>query len=48
VVMTFNCSLKVAVFLAAAPCSLVEIYRRFRGARCLYHQGDDRPDDGGI
>jgi hypothetical protein len=32
------------VFWDVAPCSLVEIYRRFRGAYCLYHQGDD---DGG-
>jgi hypothetical protein len=23
-----------------APCSLVEIDRRFRGAYCLHHQGD--------
>jgi H+/Cl- antiporter ClcA len=27
----------------AAPCSLVEVYRRFVGACCLHH----RPDDGG-
>jgi hypothetical protein len=25
-----------------APCSLVEVYRRFRGACCLCHQGDGR------
>jgi hypothetical protein len=24
-----------------APCSLVEVYRRFRGACCLHHQGDE-------
>jgi hypothetical protein len=24
-----------------APCSLVEVYRRFRGAYCLHHQGDE-------
>jgi hypothetical protein len=24
-----------------APCSLVEIDRRFRGVYCLHHQGDD-------
>jgi hypothetical protein len=27
-----------------APCSLVEVYRRFRGTCSLHHQGDD---DGG-
>jgi hypothetical protein len=32
----------MAVFWDVAPCSLVEIYRRFRGSCC-----DDRPDDGG-
>jgi hypothetical protein len=32
-----------------APCFLVELYRRFRGAKCLRHQYDEshRPDDGG-
>jgi hypothetical protein len=35
-------STKMAVFWFVAPCSLVEIYRRFRGACCLQHQGDDR------
>jgi hypothetical protein len=25
----------------AAPCSLVEVFRRFRDAFCLHHQGDD-------
>jgi hypothetical protein len=38
----------MAVFWVVAPCSLVEVYRHFRGACCLHHQGDDRPDDGGI
>jgi hypothetical protein len=33
-------SLKMAVFWVVAPCSLVEVYQRFRGACCLYHQGD--------
>jgi hypothetical protein len=37
---------KMAVFWVVAPCSLVEIYQRFRGPCCLHHQGD-RPDDGG-
>jgi hypothetical protein len=31
--------LKMAVFWVVAPCSLVEIYRRFKDACCLYHQG---------
>jgi hypothetical protein len=30
------------VFWVVAPCSLVEVYRRFRVACCLH-----RPDDGG-
>jgi hypothetical protein len=37
------CRLKMATFWAAAPCSLVEVYRRFRGACCLQYQGDYRP-----
>jgi hypothetical protein len=32
-------SMKTAVFWVVAPCSLVEVYRRFRGACCLHHQG---------
>jgi hypothetical protein len=28
-------------FLHIAPCSLVEVYRRFRGACCLHHHGDE-------
>jgi hypothetical protein len=31
--------MKMAVLWSVASCSLVEIYRRFRGACCLYHQG---------
>jgi hypothetical protein len=31
----------VAVFWVDTPCSLVEIYRRFRGAGCLCHQGTE-------
>jgi hypothetical protein len=34
-------SMKMAVYRVVAPCSLVEVYRRFRGACCLHHQGDD-------
>jgi hypothetical protein len=37
--------LKMTVFWVVGPCSLVEVYRRFKGACCLYHQGD--PDNGG-
>jgi hypothetical protein len=33
--------LKMTVFWGVAPCSLVEIDRHFRGAYCLYHQGDE-------
>jgi hypothetical protein len=38
---------KMTVFWVVAPCSLVEIYRRFRGACCLHHLGDEGPDDRG-
>jgi hypothetical protein len=31
--------MKTAVFWVVAPCSLLEVYRCFRGAWCLYHQG---------
>jgi hypothetical protein len=31
----------MAVFWVVAPCSLVEVYRRFRGPCCLHHQGED-------
>jgi hypothetical protein len=34
-------SIKMAVFWIVAPRSLVEIYRRFRGACNLQHQDDD-------
>jgi hypothetical protein len=33
--------MKMTVFRDAGPCSLVKIYRRFRGAYCLHHQDDD-------
>jgi hypothetical protein len=29
----------MAVFWFVAPCSLVEVYRRFRGVYCFHHQG---------
>jgi hypothetical protein len=34
-------SMKMTVFWEVAPCSLAEVRRRFGGACCLYHQGDD-------
>jgi hypothetical protein len=40
----------MAVFWVVEPCSLVQVYQRFRGPCCLHHQGDEgayRPDDGG-
>jgi hypothetical protein len=33
--------LKMTIFWVVAPYSLVEVYRRFRGACCLHHQGDE-------
>jgi hypothetical protein len=33
-------SRKMDVFWVVAPCSLVEVYHRFRGPCCLHHQGD--------
>jgi hypothetical protein len=37
--------MKMTVFWAGASCSLIEVYRRFRGVCCLHHQGD-RPGYG--
>jgi hypothetical protein len=34
-------------FWDTVPCSVVEVYRRFRGAYCLHHHGDHRKYDGG-
>jgi hypothetical protein len=34
-------TLKMAGFCVVAPCSLVEVYRRFRGACCFHRQGDE-------
>jgi hypothetical protein len=33
---------KMAVFWDVKSCSLVEVYRRFTGACCLHHQGDEQ------
>jgi hypothetical protein len=30
----------MSVFWVVAPCSLVDVYRRFRGACCLHNQGE--------
>jgi hypothetical protein len=30
-------SMKMAVLWVVAPCSLVEVYQRFRGPCCLHH-----------
>jgi hypothetical protein len=32
---------KMAVIWVFAPCSLEEVYRRFRDAHCLHQQGDE-------
>jgi hypothetical protein len=34
---------KMAVFWVVVPCSLAEVYQRFRGPCCLHHQGFHRP-----
>jgi hypothetical protein len=33
-------STKMAFFWVVVPCSLVEVYQRFRGPCCLHHQSD--------
>jgi hypothetical protein len=33
-------SMKITAFWDVTPCSLVGVYRRFRGANFLHHQGD--------
>jgi hypothetical protein len=33
-------SMKITVLLDVVTCSLVEVYRRFKGACCLQHQSD--------
>jgi hypothetical protein len=34
--------MKMAVFYVVAPCSLVEVYQRFRLTCCLHYRPDDR------
>jgi hypothetical protein len=34
-------NMKMTVFWHVAPCSLVGIHRRFRGAYCIHHHGDE-------
>jgi hypothetical protein len=34
-------SMKMTVFWVVAPCCLVEVYQRFRGACCFHHQSDE-------
>jgi hypothetical protein len=34
-------NMKMAVFWDIAPCSLVEVDRRFKGRYCLHQQGDE-------
>jgi hypothetical protein len=36
-----NDVLKMAVFSVVVPCSLVEVYHRFRCDCCLHHHGDE-------
>jgi hypothetical protein len=33
--------MKMTVFWVVAPCSPVEVYRRFIGTCCLHHKGDE-------
>jgi hypothetical protein len=41
-------SMKFRIFWAVAPCSHVEVDRRFTGAYCLHHQCDDGTDGGSM
>jgi hypothetical protein len=36
-----SASVKMTVFWDVALCNLVEAYRHFRGACCIFHQGDE-------
>jgi hypothetical protein len=35
-------SMRMTVYWVIAPCCRVEVYRRFRGAFCIHHQGGKR------
>jgi hypothetical protein len=35
-------SMKMAVIWVVVSCSLVKVYRRFRGVYCLHHYGEDK------
>jgi hypothetical protein len=39
--MNKTITMKFSVFWDVAPCSEVDVDRRFRGAYCLHHQGDE-------
>jgi hypothetical protein len=39
--------MKIRVLWDVAPYSYVEVDRRFIGAYCLHHQGENLPEDGG-
>jgi hypothetical protein len=34
-------SMKMSIFWVVALCSLVEVYRRFRGISCLHNKGGE-------
>jgi hypothetical protein len=34
-------TIKMVVFWVVAPCNLVEVNKRFRGAYYLHHKGDE-------
>jgi hypothetical protein len=36
-------SIKMTALWDMTPCSLVIVYRRFRGAYCLHHEDDEKP-----
>jgi hypothetical protein len=40
--------MKIAVFWVVAPCSLVEVYQRFRGPCCLHLRETEDPEDSNL
>jgi hypothetical protein len=46
ILMTVSMKMRVIWDTSIAPCRVVEVNRRFRGAYCLHYQGDRR-DSGG-